>query len=303
MSTTEESMALTQAIEGWAEDTAGTWFPATMIDNQFDLRSRTDKQNRSMIMARLCKKGVLEKHPTKALHYRYVSESREELDWFAADAGNFLPINFPLELERYCRIYPKSIVIVSGTFDSGKTAFMLNVAGLNMYTFPVKLFNSEMGPEELKSRLTASGIPLGDWHQMVKIYERNTNFSDVIFPDALNIIDYMEVEEDFFRVGQDINKIFRALKTGVAVIALQKKAGATLGRGQEFSVEKARMAVSIDPNELTIVKAKNWADPKGANPKGTILKFKLVQGYKFVPDDLVWRGKTDAAKGGKQYGK
>lgn len=302
MSTTDEYTALSQAIEAWAEETDGRWFQAAMVDREFDLKARKDKQNRWIILDRLCKKGSVERHPTRAHEYRFVSESRTELDWFAADTGNFLPIRFPLGLEQYCRIYPKSIAIVSGTFNSGKSAFMLNTAGMNMHTFPVKIFNSEMGPEEFKSRLAASDVPLDEWHQMVKIYERNANFADVVFPEALNIIDYLEVEEDFFRVGREINKIFRTLTTGAAVIALQKKAGATLGRGQEFSVEKARLAVSIDPGELTIVKAKTWADP-AVNPNGTILKFKLVQGYKFISDGQTWRGQTDAAQGGKQYAK
>jgi len=302
MSTNDEYTALSQAIVAWAEETDGRWFPANMVDREFDLKTRKDKQNRWIILDRLCKKGTLERHSTKAHEYRFVSESREELDWLAADAGNFLPIRFPLGLESYCRLYPKSIVVVSGAFNSGKSGFMLSTAGMNMHTFPVKIFNSEMGPEEFKSRLVASDVSLDEWSQMVKVYERNANFADVIFPDALNIIDYMEVEEDFYRVGRDINKIFRTLTTGVAIIALQKKTGAALGRGQEFSVEKARLAVSIDPGELTIVKAKSWADPT-SNPNGLILKFKLVQGYKFISDGQPWRGQTDASQGGKQYAK
>lgn len=299
MTTNDEYTILTQAIEGWAEDTEGRWFPAAMVDREFDLKTPRDKQNRWVILKRLCKKGIIERHPTKAHEYRFISESRTELDWFAADTGNFLPIRFPLGLEQYCRIYPKSIVIVSGVFNTGKTAFMLNMAELNMHTFPVKLFNSEMGPEEFKLRLTASGAPLDDWRNMVKVYERNRDFADVIFPDALNIIDYLEIDEDWFLVGREINKIFRTLTTGVAVIALQKKQGEALGRGRELTVEKARLAISIDPSELTIVKAKNWADPAGPNPNGVILKFKLVQGYKFISDGQTWRGQTDATRGGK----
>jgi hypothetical protein len=302
MSTTDDYTALSQAIEGWIEDTEGRWFSAREIDREFDLRARKDKQNRWIILKRLCVKGSVEKHPTKSNEYRFVSESRTELDWFSADTGNFLPIRFPLGLEQYCRIYPKSIVIVSGVYNAGKTAWMLNTAELNMHTFPVKLFNSEMGPEEFKLRLTASGAPLDDWRNLVKVYERNRDFADVIFPEALNIIDYLEIDEDWFLVGREINKIFRTLTTGVAVIALQKKVGESLARGRELTVEKARLAISIDPGELTIAKAKNWADP-AVNPNGTILKFKLVQGYKFISDGQIWRGQTDAAQGGKQYAK
>jgi len=37
----------------------------------------------------------------------------------------------------------------------------------------------------------------------------------------------------------------------------------------------------MNPNELTIVKAKNWANPL-INPNGMKRNFKLLQGCKFI---------------------
>jgi len=62
---------------------------------------------------------------------------------------------------------------------------------------------------------------------------------------------------------------------------LQKKAGEELGRGGAFSLEKARLYLSMDSGELKVVKAKNWALP-GENPNGRVFHFKLVDGCKFL---------------------
>lgn len=283
---------MVRLINDWIEGTDGKWFTSEQVDRQFDLRDREQKKNRWRVLDRLCKAGKLAKHPNESGKYRYVMEIREELDWFSSDPDNVLPIKFPFKLESYCRIYPKSVIIVAGVFNSGKTAFMLNCAEQNMYDIPTNIFNSEMGAEEFKVRLSNSPTPLEEWRNHVKVYERSNCFEDVIIPDELNIIDYLEVEDNFYLVGGTLNKIFRALSTGVAIVALQKKQGGALGRGSEFSVEKARLAINIDPGELTIVKAKTWARPD-RNPNGLHFGFKLAGGYKFIQQGEPFYGRTD----------
>jgi len=73
------------------------------------------------------------------------------------------------------------------------------------------------------------------------------------------------------------------------LITVQKKQGATLGRGAEFSAEKPRLYLSLDTGKLTIVKGKNWAQP-GVNPNGLKFSFQLVDGYKFVNIQELGRG-------------
>lgn len=283
---------MVRMIADWIQDTEGRWFTADQLDRQFSLTERKDKQNRSKVLERLVRKEKLARHPSESGKYRLILEAREELDWYSSDPENVLPLKFPFGLESYCRIYPKSIVIVSGVFNSGKTAFMLNCAELNMFDMPTKIFNSEMGAEEFKVRLGNSPTPMEEWKNHIKVYERSRDFQDVIDPDALNIIDYLEVEDNFYLVGQTLNTIFRTLNTGVAIIALQKKAGGAFGRGAEFSVEKARLAINIDPGMLTIVKAKTWTRVD-RNPNNMHFDFKLAGGYKFMQQGEPYYGKTD----------
>lgn len=141
-------------------------------------------------------------------------------------------------------------------------------------------------------RVSKSSTSMEEWKNHVKVYERSRDFQDVIDPDALNIIDYLEVEDNFYLVGQTLNTIFRTLNTGVAIIALQKKEGGAYGRGAEFSVEKARLAINIDPGIITVVKAKTWASPD-RNPNGLHFGFKLADGYKFMQQGAPYYGNTD----------
>ena len=93
-------------------------------------------------------------------------------------------------------IYPKNIIIVAGATNAGKTALLLNVVRMNMDRYEVIYFSSEMGEQELRLRLEKFGQALNSWK--FKPIERPTRFSDVIVPDAINIIDYLELTEDFY---------------------------------------------------------------------------------------------------------
>jgi hypothetical protein len=63
-------------------------------------------------------------------------------------------------------------------------------------------------------------------------------------------------------------------------VALQKKIGAQLGRGAEFSLEKPRLYLSIDKGKLTIIKGKSWAR-KNVDPNGLSVNFKITGGCQF----------------------
>lgn len=159
------------------------------------------------------------------------------------------------------------------------TAFLFNIARYNMHKHKIVYFTSEMGAEEVKIRLSGFDCNYEDWN--FPIIDRSSNFADVIRPDCINIIDFLEITDNFYAIGGEIKKIFDKLGSGLAFIALQKKKGCELGRGAEFSMEKSRLYLSIDSGELKIVKAKNWAKPE-YNPNGMKFKFKLVNGCKFI---------------------
>ena len=238
-------------------------------------------KNLSKIFERLVKDGVIERHGERRGQFRRIEKESEVIDYATADCSTIFDLRWPspFHLERLVNIYPKNIIMVAGASNSGKTALLLNLVNENMARHKINYFSSEMGPEELRLRLEKFQRPISEWRFEAK--ERASNFADAIDPTAVNIIDYFELTDNFYQVGGEIKKIFDRLTTGIAVIAIQKKEGQDLGRGGGFSMEKARLYLSMETGKLKVVKGKNWAQP-GHNPNGKVFKFRIVDGCNFL---------------------
>lgn len=274
--------SLSKLIEEWVKQTDG-WFTYKELDNELDIGSSEGKAIRRVILHNLVSSGLVERDVKINGKFRLIEVNAPVIEWQDADIGNIVDLRWPFKLEEWVTIYPKNIIIVAGSFNAGKTAFCLNFIAKNQHRveianlLPIEYFNSEMGPEEMKLRL--SKFPVSDWAFVAR--ERSANFADVIRPNKINIIDYLEVTDNFFLIAEELNAIFNRLNRGIALIALQKKRGAIMGRGAEFSLEKPRLYLSMDSGVLKIVKGKNWAR-EGQNPNDRQWTFKLLQGWKFI---------------------
>jgi len=132
---------------------------------------------------------------------------------------------------------------------------------------------------ELRNRLEQFDCDISSWH--FHAYERIHDFHDVVPRDGtIVLIDYLEVLDDFYRVGASIQKIYERLGSSIAMIAIQKKRNADLGRGAEFALERPRLYLSMDPGRLQVQKAKNWVS--GANPNGLKWTFCIHRGCRFT---------------------
>lgn len=174
-------------------------------------------------------------------------------------------------------------MIVYGSKDAGKTAFLFNVIRLNMHKHRISYFSSEMVGEEMKIRLSkADDLKLEDWR--FEAYERSSDFDQVISPDDINIIDFLELggEVEYFHGVGLIRKIYDKLDKGVAIIACQKNKDAELPKGGEGMLEKARIAVSLDPNRATLKVCKNWADGVIMSPRDKSWGYQLVGGINII---------------------
>jgi len=208
----------------------------------------------------------------------------EEITLTDDEAENPLDIKCPFGLENLVDIMRKTIAIAVGMEHSGKSAFCLNTVKMNMVKWDVRYFSSEMGTHELKRRLRRHDeLRISDWK--FTPYMRASKFYDVIFPEAFNIIDYLEISKDFSLIADEIKQIYDKLTTGLCLIAIQKDKDAEYGRGKSFSMEKARMYLTLDKqqysNILTIKSGKNWHQ-EGVNPAGIEVKYKIVNGAKLL---------------------
>lgn len=268
-----------EQIEDWVKETTG-WFSYEDIDKEFGIRTEAEKLNRRVIIKRLKDAGKIESHPKNNRLLRYIIVTTRLIDFKSALKRTPIAVTYPFGIEQYFNTYPGNLVVIAGAADAGKTALLLNFIKLNQFDFTIYYQSSEMGKEELASRLVNfEDITLDEWNFNAE--ERSTDFADVIRPDCINIIDYMELTGDFYNVAEYLRQIHDKLASGICIVALQKKRNAELGRGGDFGLEKPRLYLTMDAGKLTIQKAKNWTNPE-VNPNRLVTKFKIVGGCKFI---------------------
>jgi len=271
---------LTQEVKDAISITAGTFRVAEI----YRLVSNAVPEDRGKIRTVLCRlvvDGTIERVGKEDGLFRRVENDEQRID-IRQKSGGEVNLVMPFQLQEKVKILPKNIIIIGGTPDGGKTAFLLNVAAMNRNSHSIFYFTSEMGLDELQERIDKIGIGREEWQSKITTIERSSNFSDVIRPDGLNIIDFLELSgDDFLKVGEHIRRIWDKLTNGVCFIAIQKRYGTDLPQGGIGAIEKARLALSFDCGIVKIVKAKNWRDGR-SNPNGLEMEFKLIDGWKFI---------------------
>lgn len=262
-------------------------FTADQVDRQYNYKTRDAKRYRWQVLERYVGSGRLEKRGTGK--YRLFDGALEEIEFMSASVENKIQIAWPLNLQKYIRTYHQSIIIIAGAPGSGKTGFLYDFTLRNMnHPMGVVIFSNDMTAEEMKERMLNSDTEIPD-PVPFKVWERYDNFSDVIEPDKINVIDYLDLNSEVYLIGDEIEKIYRKLRRGIAIIAIQKRPGQDIGLGGLFSWKRAKLYLSLDVskefgeliNKLKIVKARGRADPM-VNPTGMEFKFHLVGGIKFV---------------------
>lgn len=87
-------------------------------------------------------------------------------------------MSYPLELEKLFITLKRTIIVVAGVSDAGKTAFLMQCAALNAgRKLPVKYFSSEMGDAELRFRIDRTDIPKEVWKQ-IDFRERYEDYAE-----------------------------------------------------------------------------------------------------------------------------
>ncbi len=272
---------LTQAVvEQWIEIVNG---PFNVRDGWAELNIKTPegKQHFRVILNRYENKGVIVK--TGSGLYRKIDLTAKPIEWQNADPSKTIPIKFPFGIHEFCKVFPKSIVIVAGEKQQGKTSFLYECVRLNMGgPMIIDLFNSETGPEQMKERFNSLGIESAS---SFNVYERYDNYADVIDPDRISVIDYLDLNSEVYLVGAEIDAIFRKLRSGVAVVGLQKPPPSItfvkgvkkiierdLAYGGGFTAKRAVLYITMGSNRLKLLHVKS-PKMKNVNPQNMTWTF------------------------------
>ena len=72
----------------------------------------------------------------------------------------------------------------------------------------------------------------------------------------MNLIDYIEMHDNFYEIAGIMSKLHDKLDGALLVAAIQKDPNAKYGRGGSFTQEKPVLSVSLDQGVATISKCK-----------------------------------------------
>jgi hypothetical protein len=275
---------LTQStIEQWVALVTGQF---TLKEIKDDLRIQTEEGSTHLrvIMNRLVEKGLVARNGGPG-SYRRIDNEAELMNWQDADVNNTINLKFPFELEKYVKIYPKSIIIVAGGKNAGKTAFIYNFITMNMYEHQIDLYNSETGDEQMKERFGYLNVPKP---APFLTYARYDHFADVVDPDHVSALDYLDLDSEVYMVGAEINEIFKKIRK-VAIIGLQKPPATKvfikgveryierdLAYGGGFTAKRAVLYISMGSNKLKLVYVKTPLNPK-VNPNNMTWTYNISE--------------------------
>ena len=274
----KSNLSVTDEIYSFIKSTEGQFSLRDVCEMTPIGTDRVAKNKASVILGRFIKDGTIKRVGHKNGIFKKIDNDLEEMDFINAQE-NECDIWLPFELSSMVKIFPGNIIAIFGEPNAGKSALCFNLIRYNMENLDTHYFNSEMGSSELKERLSNfTDIPLSGWD--FKAYERSIDFADCIVPGEgnLNIIDYLEITDEFWKVGSLINDIHRKLDGALCILCIQKDVGRDVGRGGMTTIEKPRLALAMKPGHLKIVKAKNWKGTE--NPNGKVIKYGLRSGCK-----------------------
>ena len=277
------AQATAQDVRDWVSVTTG-YFSVADVARELEVK---DRDNIRHVLMRMKSKGEVEPYGNRDGMYRLASKAPVFVNPMNIEEEEEFPLLWPLGVEELAKVSQKSVVIIAGETNSGKTGYAINFCHLNLAKYPIRYFSTETTAARFKSRIV--NLTVADWGKVQFTDKIISDFHLHIDPAGLNVIDYMEPDvEALWRIASSIQKIFDALTTGVAVICIQKKKGTDYGYGGVFTAFKSELYLAISAGErsvgeLKIIKGKTWRSPRN-NPYLQKRNFYITYGVQFSRD-------------------
>jgi hypothetical protein len=261
-------------VEDFLSDVEGKFY----LSEVYDYAGAHDDNAKSavrMSIQKLKKDRIIKSSDGRAGCYKKVENDLRIIDLTSIKDVASLDVALPLGFGHFVEIYAKDLIVYAGTPNQGKTSFMLEALRLNMNRFQCFYFSSEMSAVACRNRiLKHRDTLLKEWK--INFIESFVDVVDVIQPDAVNFVDYVEAPDgEFFRIPSILSQIQRKLLKGVAFVALQKNPGTSYGIGGYQTLAKPSIFFTLEYNVCKVEKAKNF---KKINPNGFSAKFRIVDG-------------------------
>jgi len=303
LNTADKSIPKTESISDLVRkyvDNANGIFYLNDVYTALAIRDPKDKHSIVVTLSRLIEKTILEKAGERSGCYRKINTdfdliqfsdlNEDEKEW---------DIRLPFGLEQYVEIYPRDIIIYAGQPQVGKTAISFECIRLNWRRHKIFYFSKELSARSVRRRVKKYK---GDTNWQFSISDDFDSFTDVLQPNAINIIDYVEVTTgEYYKIPGILAQIHNRLKklNSIAIVALQKnpdttdhktgKKSHTVAIGGPQTLAKSNLFCTLTPNYpngqiMHIEKAKNPRTDE--NMDGWEIGYKIVQGINLMPEGI-----------------
>jgi len=238
----------------WVYHVSTGEFNVRQLDYEYDIKSKFEKRCRSIAIKSMIKDTIIEPANKNHGQYRLINSNLKQMNFLEA-SGEPFPLWLPFNIHQQVKIFPGNIIQINGQKNSGKTALMLATVRGNMQQHRVIYFNSEMGEQELRTRLELdNSLSLSSWN--FAAFERSSDFHEVVRPGVgnINIIDFLECHDEFYKMGELMRKIHDALDGAIAIICVQMNIGSGgFALGGARTEEKPRLILNVTPNKIKII--------------------------------------------------
>lgn len=273
-----------QEVEDFVMSTSGR-FLSTDIHKATQMSTRHEMKATNEALRRLIERKVIERVGDRNGCYRRIeNDPIEFMDFVNVSADGIYDLKLPLDIHEKTMIFPKAVIVLAGVTGFGKTTWMLNIIRDNMHKYNFYYFNSEISPLGLNKKLGYFHYPIHEWKMKVIPDDKwdHTNIADKVYPDDVNIIDYLEPEgEKSYNVHHIITNITKRLNKGIAIIATQKKPDVDLSSGGVYSAKASSLYLSLDWGRIKIFK--NRYREEDPHPLFILRDFEIKSGQHIVP--------------------
>lgn len=166
------------------------------------------------------------------------------------------------------------LVLIPGLSNYGKTTLALNFIAENLKQHPVLMGNEYTDENEQPKQRFLNRLDAMDWadwtngsgkdnFELLPVHE---DFEDNIIKDRINVIDWIDIETDFWDIKNISKRLKLAVGDGLVIAVIQKNEGSDTGVGGGMTKYYTDLEILVDrhtdhESRLTIGKVKESKEP------------------------------------------
>jgi len=240
----------TQHGKTFVSDDVYRFFRVDRMDNAVEI-----KRSLAQVLYNLTHKNKTPELEQTGKVYRIIDRELNVIEWWKALKGDTVKLAYPVGddgttfgFEKSVVMYPGDLIVVAGEGNSAKTLWCLNFMVENLDTMPCYYFTSEFNDAKFVDRMRHF-----DWVELFDkdgkprftVVKQGDNWQDKIQPNCINIIDWIYIDKDMFKVRGILDKMLKRVGRGILVAVLQKRSYKEFGEGGEGTKDLSSVYLTI----------------------------------------------------------